>query len=147
MTAQTATNTAAPSRVWRTLTADGESRGYDTRANTKAAARRVVKRTGRSCGIEQWSPQHSQDEVNEGWALVEVVEPEGARGTFEPPAAPLPADTLDRIVGCLHRDPIAFGVLVERTGIDVDTLRAGLLQLQKQGRADIDYGFGWRLVH
>lgn len=134
--------TTAPSRAWRTLTADGKSRGYDTRANTKAAARRVVKRTGKWCGIEHWSPEHPQDEENQGWALVETVGPEGTqRATCAPTA-----ESLDRIVRHLRREPVAFGVLVERTGLDVDTLRAGLVQLQETGRAGIHYGFGWHLT-
>ena len=133
----------APHRSWRTLAADGASRGYDSRANAKAAARRVVRRIGKWCGIEHWSPQHPQDEMNMGWALVETVEPNGARCTTP---GPLPADTLDAVAARLHREPIPFGVLVDRSGLDADTLRAALIQLEGQGRAGIKYGLGWHLV-
>jgi hypothetical protein len=60
---------------WRTLGAGGLVKTFATEEATRSHAAGVVKRTKKWCGIEHWSKDHPQDELNRGWALVDVVKP------------------------------------------------------------------------
>ncbi|HEU5032741.1 MAG TPA: hypothetical protein VFV01_48015 [Spirillospora sp.] len=71
-------------QLWRTLPPDGACVTYHDPDACRAAAQLVADATGAWVGVEEWSAEHPQDELNSGWALIEQVRPAPGRGLGEP---------------------------------------------------------------
>lgn len=74
-----------PQNKWRTVDGNGNTRSAATREEVDALGREVADDTNGSVLIDEWSADHPQDELNQGWGCVGVVHP---TGHVEVPPAP-----------------------------------------------------------
>jgi hypothetical protein len=61
---------------FRTLAPGGKVRTFQTAAERDEYAAGLAKRLNANVALEEWSADHAQDEVNEGWACVGVARPQ-----------------------------------------------------------------------
>lgn len=126
---------------YRTLTAGGATEMFGVRRDCENRAQRLANRTGKWVGIE-----HREDGE---WGLIDVKHPFGVQrdpanaeaGLIDPLDRPEPTDFVERTYNALREEPTPFGEL--RLGPDDKRVYDTLVLLKRQGRADIDYGFGW----
>lgn len=53
------------------------------------------------------------------------------------------SESVDKVRAALKSEPTAFDVIVRKTGVSASLVRDILVELQNDGEADIQYGFGW----
>jgi hypothetical protein len=68
---------APPENPWRTLAVGGVCEMFPTQPQAFAHADYLAKLTNADVYVEAWSSENPQDEVNQGWATVEVIRPPG----------------------------------------------------------------------